>query len=129
MPAGVFTTPRPIPGRLVPGLASGTVLVVALPVFLVTGWRLAGWTLGFVLWAGSQVFGLVLARIRATTGNAAAGVLAFGMMFRAVGVMVVLVAVAASDAKLALAGALVYALAYTTELALSLIAYFEAPAR
>ena len=128
MPAGVFTTPRPVPGRLIPSLAGGTVLALALPVFLVTGWRLAGWTLGFVLFAGSQLFAFLLARAGGSSGNlAAAGVLGFGMMFRAVAVMVALIAAAASDARLALAGALVYALAYTTELALSLIAYFGGP--
>jgi hypothetical protein len=42
---------------------------------------------------------------------------------------VVVIAVAASDAGLALAAALVYALAYTLELALSLVAYFGTPAR
>jgi hypothetical protein len=50
------------------------------------------------------------------------------MMFRAIAVMVVLAAVAASDAKLALAAALLYALAYTFELGLSLLTYFGTPA-
>ena len=40
------------------------------------------------------------------------------------GLLVVLFAVAASDAHLALAAALVYALAYTLELGLSMVAYF-----
>jgi hypothetical protein len=51
-------------------------------------------------------------------------VVAFGMMFRAVAVMIVCIAVAVSDQTLGLAAAAVYALAYTAELALSLIAYF-----
>ena len=41
-------------------------------------------------------------------------------------VLVVLFAVAASNAHLALAAALVYALAYTLELGLSMVAYFGA---
>jgi hypothetical protein len=102
------------------------VLALALPVFVVTGWRLAGWALGAVVWAATQAFSLVLVRLRRGMGNlAGSGVLAFGMMFRVIAVMVVVFAVAASDARLALAGGLVYALAYTAELALSLIYYFE----
>ena len=50
------------------------------------------------------------------------------MMFRAVAVMFVLIAVAASDARLELSAALVYALAYTVELALSLMTYFGSEA-
>ena len=55
---------------------------------------------------------------------AASGVLAFGMMFRVLAVMVVLVAVASSNAHVALAAAAVYALAYTAELGLSVAGYF-----
>jgi hypothetical protein len=49
-------------------------------------------------------------------------------MFRAIAVMVVVLAAAASDAWLGLAAGLVYALAYTAELGLSLIAYYTGPA-
>ena len=50
-------------------------------------------------------------------GNlAGSGVVGFGMTFRALAVMVVVVALAATDARLALAAALLYALAYTLEL-------------
>ena len=114
-----------MPGRLLPLLAGALVVALALPVFAVTGWRLAGWALGAVLWAASQALALLLARVRLGAGNlAASGVVGIGMTFRAVAVMVVLIAVAASDAALALAGALVYGLAYTLELAVSLAAYF-----
>jgi hypothetical protein len=69
-------------------------------------------------------------RLRLGSGSlASSGVVGFGMMFRAILVMVVFVAVAASDAKLALAGALVYAAAYTMELAVGMAAYFGGPAR
>ncbi len=57
----------------------------------------------------------------------ASGVAAFGMMFRAIAVMVVLLAVAASDPHLGLAAAITYALAYTVELGLSLVTYFGNP--
>lgn len=125
MRTGVLTTPRPVPNRLLPTLAGATISLLALPVFLLAEWRLAGWGLAAVLWAGNQAFGLLLGRLRdRAPGVAATGVLGFGMMIRAVAVMVVLIAVAASDQRLALATALVYALAYTAELGLSLLAYF-----
>jgi hypothetical protein len=49
---------------------------------------------------------------------------AFGMLFKLLGLLVVLFAAAASDPQLALAAALLYALAYTLELGLSLASYF-----
>jgi hypothetical protein len=52
------------------------------------------------------------------------------MSFRAIAVMVVVIAVAASRPELGLAAGLLYALAYTLELAVSLVAYFGgSPAR
>ncbi|MBI4172399.1 MAG: hypothetical protein HY511_06535 [Actinobacteria bacterium] len=48
-----------------------------------------------------------------------------GMTFRSVAVMVVVIAVAVSDARLGLTAALVYALAYTLELAVGLLLYFS----
>ena len=125
MRVGVLGAPRPVPSRLVPAVAGSAVVALALPVFLVAGWRLAGWGLGAVLWVGAQLLALLLARLRPGADNlAASGVLALGMMFRGIAVMVVLIAVAASDARLALAAAGVYVLAYTLELGLSLLAYF-----
>jgi hypothetical protein len=126
----MFTTPRPVPSRLLPVLAGGTAVALALPVFLIAGWRIEGWLLGAVLWAGGQLLGLLLTRLRPGAANlAASGVLGIGMMFRAVAVMVVIIAVAASDEGLALAAALVYALAYSLELGVSLVTYFGSPAR
>jgi hypothetical protein len=126
----MFTTPRPVPNRLLPVLAGGTAVALALPVFLIAGWRIEGWLLGAVLWAGGQLLGLLLTRLRPGAANlAASGVLGIGMMFRAVAVMVVIIAVAASDEGLALAAALVYALAYSLELGVSLVTYFGSPAR
>jgi hypothetical protein len=117
--------PRPAPSKVLPMAAAGFVVALALPVFLLAGWRITGWALGAVLWAGSQGFGLLLARLRTGAGNlAASGVVAFGMMFRAIAVMVVVFAVAVSDASLGVAAALVYALAYSVELSLSLLTYF-----
>jgi hypothetical protein len=122
---GLFATARPAPSRLVPALAGGAAVLLALPVFLAAGWRVSGWVLGAVLWVAAQALGLLLARLPIGAGNlAASGVQGIGMMFRAAAVMVAVVAVAVSDAGLALAAALVYALGYTLELALSLLTYF-----
>jgi hypothetical protein len=128
--AALFETPRAIPSRRVPALAGGAVVALALPVFLVAGWPLAAWALGAVLWLVAQAFGLLLTRLRLGVGNlAASGVAGIGMMFRPLAVMVVVIAVAASDAELGLAAGLLYALAYTVELALSLTLYFGAESR
>ena len=122
---GILATPRPVPGRLLPALGGALVLVVALPVFVLAGWRVEGWALGAVLWGGMQALTLLLARVKERAGNlAAAGVQGFGLFFKAIALLVVLVAVAASDAHLAVAAALTYALAYTCELGLSLLTYF-----
>jgi hypothetical protein len=123
--SGVFATPRPVPGRLAPALAGGGVVALALPVFLVAGWRLAAWVLAAVVWLAAQGFGLLLTRLRLGADSlASSGVVGIGMTFRPVAVMVVVIAVAASDAALGLAAGLVYALAYTVELGLSLALYF-----
>lgn len=127
--AGAWTQPRRPPETTLPAIAGTVVVALALPVFLLDGWRIRGWALGALLWFASQAFGLLLHRLRTRTGNlAAAGVAAFGMMFRAIAVMVVVFAAAASDAWLGVAAALVYALGYSAELGLSLVAYFTGPA-
>ena len=100
-------------------------IALALPVFLLAGWPLAGWALAAVLWIGSQALSTLLTRLRPETGNLApAPVLALGMTFRAVVTMLVLVAVTVSDTELGLSAALLYALAYTLELGVGLAAYF-----
>jgi hypothetical protein len=127
---GLLRTPRPLPGRRVPLVSGAAVLALALPIYAIAGWRIAGWGLAAVLWLAGELFGLLLARFRLGMGNlAASGVVAFGMMFRAIAVMVVVIAVAVSDARLALSAALLYALAYTFELGVSLVTYFSGPAR
>jgi hypothetical protein len=114
-----------MPDRRVPVLLGGAVVALALPIFLVAGWRVQGWALGAVLWAASQALGLLFAR--AGIGEPTirgSGLVAFGMMGRGILLAVVLVAIAAADPYLALAGALVYAAAYSTELGTSLVLYF-----
>ena len=128
--ARVFETPRPVPSRLAPALAGASVIVLALPVFVVAGFPLAGWALGATLWVAAQLLGLVLTRLRLGAGNLAhSGVVGIGMSFRAVAVMAVAIAVATVDAQVGVAAALLYALAYTLELLVSLALYFGSPAR
>ena len=125
MRTGIFATPRPAPGRLLPALGGAFVLAVALPVFLLAGWPLKGWALGALLWVGLEGVELVLTRLRGDGSNlAASAVLAFGLTFKAVIVLAVLFATAVSHPHLALAAAIVYVLAYTFELGLSLASYF-----
>ncbi|HEY9457480.1 MAG TPA: hypothetical protein VJ247_00755 [Gaiella sp.] len=130
MSAGVFTTPRPIPGRLVPALAGSAVIVLALPVFAVAGWPMAGWTFAAVLWVAAQAFAWLLTRLSLDAGNlAAAGMRGIGTSFKAIAVGIPLVAVTVSDESVGVAAALLYALAFTLELAVSLVTYFGAEAR
>jgi hypothetical protein len=123
-------TPRPMPERRLPVIAGGVLVALALPVFLLAGWPVRGWALGAVLWVASQLLGLLFARVGIGEPNLrGSGVVAFGMMARGILVMIVAVAVAASDPTLALAGALVYAAAYSLELGLSLTIYFAGEPR
>jgi hypothetical protein len=125
MAGGMFATPRPVPGRLLPALGGALVIALALPVFLIAGWDLAGWALGAVLWVGLEAVELLLTRLRGHTSNvAASAVLAFGLTFKALVVLAVLFATAVSHPHVALAAALVYVLAYTFELGLALATYF-----
>lgn len=127
MSRGILTTPRPVPNRVVPIVGGAGVLVLALPIYLLLGWRFEGWALAALLWAGGQGLGLLLTRFRLGLGNlAASGVVAFGMMFRSILVVVVLLVVAVNDGHLALSAALLYTAAYTFELGVSFIEYFSA---
>jgi len=119
-----------MPDRRTPVVLGGAVVALALAIFLVAGWRVQGWALGAVLRAASQALGLLLAR--AGIGEPTlrgSGFVAFGMMGRGILLGVVLVVLAATDPYLALAGALVYAAAYSTELATSLALYFAGSPR
>jgi hypothetical protein len=127
MPSALFSTPRPEPGHLLPALGSALVVLIALPVFLLAGWSVAGWGLAAVLWVAVHAIDLVLRRAKAQTGNlAASGVQAFGLFFKSIGLLVILIAALAASPHLAVAAALTYALAYTFELGLSLMTYFGA---
>ena len=122
---GAFSTPRPMPSQWPPLAAGAAVIMLALPLFLAAGWELRGWAVGAVLWTGTRALATLLTHLNVGTSNLArGGVVGLGMTFRAIAVLVAIVALAATDARLALAATLVYALAYTLELAVSLALYF-----
>jgi hypothetical protein len=125
MRAGIFATPRPVPGRLIPAAGGVLVLLAALAVFLLADLNLKGWALGALLWVALEAIEIVLTRLRSRTANvAASAVLAFGLSFKAIAVLAVLVAAAATAPDVAVGAAVVYVLAYTFQLGLSLLFYF-----
>lgn len=125
MKEAIFGTPRPEPNHLLPALGSALIVLLALPVFLVADLPLGGWALAAALWAAVHGIDALLRRSRGDAGNlAASGVQAFGLFFKAIGLLVVLVATAVASPQLAVAAAVTYALAYTFELGLSLATYF-----
>jgi len=128
--ADLFTTPRPVPGRLAPMLAGSALIVLALPVFAIAGLSLRGWALAAVLWVAAQGLAFLLTRLPMDAGNlAASGVRGIGMSFRAFIVGIPLVAVTVADARVGVSAAILYALAYSLELAVSLISFFGAEAK
>lgn len=130
MSAGIFSTPRPLPSRLAPTLAGGTVIALALPVFAVAGWPLEAWALAAVLWVGATIFAYVLARLAGDTDNlAAAGMRGIGTTSRGLLVGIPLVIVTVSDETVGLAAAGLYALAFTVELGVGLATYFGGEAK
>ena len=127
MIADLYTKPRPVPSRLAPMLAGSALIVLALPVFAIAGWPLKGWALAAVLWTAAQALGYLLTRLPLDEGNlAASGVRGIGMGFRAFIVGIPLVAVTVADARVGAAAAILYVLAYTLDLAVSLVTFFGA---
>ena len=125
MRASTLHISRPVPGRLIPALGGAVVVLVALPLFLLMGWDIRGWALAAVLWTLIHALDLVLARLRTRAGNlAASAVQVSALLFKSLGLLIVLFAIVASHPQLALGAVLVYALAYTFELSLSLLAYY-----
>jgi hypothetical protein len=127
MPSALFSTPRPEPGHLGPALGGSLILLLALPIFVLAGWTLAGWGLAVLLWLAVHALDVVLYRSRRQADNlAASGVQAFGLFFKSIGLLAVLVAAVAASPELAISAAVTYGLAYTFELGLSLVTYFGA---
>jgi peptidoglycan/LPS O-acetylase OafA/YrhL len=130
MSAGIFSTPRPLPSRVAPTIAGGTIIALALPIFAIAGWPLQGWGLAAVLWVASEVFALVLARLPDGPDNlAAAGMRGIGTTSRALLVGVVLVIVTVSNETVGLSAAILYAIAFTAELGVGLATYFGGEAK
>jgi len=128
--SGVFATPRPVPEGKAPTLGGTAVVVLALPVFLIAGWSLCAWGIAAGLWVGYQAIGFLLRRVALGSDNlAAAGLVAFGRMTRAVALVAILIVVAVANSGLGLPAAVVYGLAFTVEFALSLVAYFGGEAK
>lgn len=112
-----LATPRPMPSRTLPIVAALGALAIALPIFLLAGWPVAAWAIAALLYAGLLGLGLVFERVGAAAAR-------FWMVARVVVVMAVLLALLGTDVERALAVAVVYALAYTLELVVSLLLYF-----
>jgi hypothetical protein len=128
--SGVFATPRPVPESRLPALGGTAVVVIALPVFLLAGWRLAAWGIAAGLWLVFLLIGALLRHLQLGSDNlAAAGLVAFGRMTRAVALVAILIVIAVKDSGLGLPAAVVYAVAFTVELALSLVTYFGGEAK
>jgi hypothetical protein len=128
--AGIFSTPRPLPSRIGPAVAGGTIVVLALPIFAIAGWPLQGWALAAVLWVASEIFALVLARLPSSADNlAAAGMRGIGTTSRGLLVGVVLVIVTVSNETVGLSAAILYAIAFTAELGVGLATYFGGETR
>jgi hypothetical protein len=125
MPSGLLTTPRPEPSHLWPALAGSVVILLSLPLFLLVGWNLKAWALAALLWLTIHAVDFVLRQVRRDTNNyASSGLQAVGLLFKMLALLVALFAAASADPHLALGAALVYALAYTLELGVSLASYF-----
>ena len=130
MSAGIFSTPRPLPSRVGPTIAAGTIIALALPIFAIAGWPLEAWALAAVLWVASEIFAAVLARLPSSADNlAAAGMRGIGTTSRALLVGVVLVIVTVSNETVGLAAAILYAIAFTVELGVGLATYFGGEAK
>jgi hypothetical protein len=128
--SGVFATPRPVPESRLPAIGGSAVIVVALPVFMLAGWRLLAWMIAAALWFAYLAIGALLRRVSLGSDNlAAAGLVAFGRMTRAVALVGILIVVAVTNSGLGLPAAVVYGLAFTVEFALSLVAYFGGEAK
>jgi len=121
---------HPVPHGNRPIIASGIVVVAALPLFLIAGWPLAGWGIAAVLWVAAQLVGRVIRRMPLGVDNVpTSGVAAMGRMVRTITVGVVLVAVTVADQSVGLSAALVYAVAFSVEFGMSLASYFGEEAK
>ena len=123
--SGMLSTPRPVPGRKAPMLAGAGVVVLALPVFLVAHFSLAGWALAAVVWAAGEALAMWLAKLPTGADHlGTSGIVALAHSFRGIGVVVVLAIVTLGNRHVGIAALAVYALAYSLSLGVSLLEYF-----
>jgi hypothetical protein len=109
-------------------LAGAGVIVVGLPVFLVGGFPIGGWALGAVLWAAGEALGLWLAKLPTGADHLrSSGVVGVAMAFRGIGAMIVLLAVTVANKPVGISAVVLYVLAYTLSLGISLVEYFGGP--
>lgn len=125
MTPGIFATPRPVPSRRVPLIAGVVLFLLALPLYYFTSLGLAAWALAAVLWIAGEAIALLLTRLPLGLSNlASSGAVGVGLIFRQMAAVVVLFVVALHHKHLAVGAAALYAVAYTLELALSMVIYF-----
>ena len=125
MPSEMFATPRPVPHSLLPALGGTAVIALALPVFLIAGWPIASWGIAAALWIVFLAIGYFLEHLPLGMDSlASAGVVAIGRMLRAGGLVGILILITVRDSDLGFPAAIVYALAFSVEFGLSLLAYF-----
>jgi hypothetical protein len=123
--SGMLSTPRPVPSRRAPVLAGAGVVVVSLPVVLVAHFPVAGWALAAVLWAAGEALAAWLGRLPTGADHLTmSGMVALAHSFRGIGVIIVLAIVTLADRHVGLTALVVYALAYTLSLGVSLLEYF-----
>lgn len=121
----MFATPRPIPSKLIPAVGGSAVVALALPVFLIAGWPIASWAIAAALWLAFLAIGFLLEHLPLGMDSlASAGVVAMGRMFRAAGLVGILILITVSDSELGFPAAILYAIAFSVEFGLSLLAYF-----
>ena len=122
---GIFSTPRPIPGRTWPAVAGTAVVVLALPVVVAAGAPVSGWALAAVLWGAGEAIAWLLTRLPLGADNlVTSGMRGVGMTLRAIAIMVVLLAVTVANEAVGVTAVITYAAAYSFELLISLVAYF-----
>lgn len=115
---------------MAPTIAGAMIIALALPIFLIAGWPMQGWALAAILWLASEIFAAVLTRLPDSPDNlAAAGMRGIGTTSRALLVGIVLVIVTVSNESVGIAAALLYAIAFTVELAVGLATYFGGEAK
>ena len=124
--SGMLSTPRPVPSRRAPILAGAGVVVLALPVFLVAHFPLGGWALAAVVWAAGEALAAWLGRLPTGADHlGTSGLVALAHSFRGIGVVIVLAIVTLANRPIGIAALVVYALAYSLSLGVSLLDYFS----